>query len=149
MTTLSFHFLIHRLYNKASVPPYVDRILEVMSISHTSIIKDLANPILVQRAWALYTMILYHFEGNLSLEAHIYRLDMEIDAGVDADMGEHRDAPKVSTKRKGAPTISISSPISTFEKIGASPTSSCPTTSSIATCLTVIPHEFLQCLIEH
>lgn len=48
MTTLSFPYLIQRLCDETGVPEIldVDRIIEVMSIAHNSMIKDLANPIL-------------------------------------------------------------------------------------------------------
>lgn len=100
------------LYKKAGVPNIqnVYRRLEVTSIAYTSMIKDLMNPVLFQRSWAPPTMILAQFEGLLALLEHVYSLNFNMDdMGINVDMGEYRDAPKVAIDVEGDPTTSTSS----------------------------------------
>lgn len=68
--------------------------IEVMSIAHISLIKDLTNSVLAQSAQVPPVMILVYFKGPSTQIEHFDYLDID----VDIDMGEHRDTPQVTTE---------------------------------------------------
>lgn len=81
----------------------IDRQLEVRRISHTSLINDPVNSIIVQTAQAPLTVIPTHFEGPSVLKEHVHRTDIDADdTRVDIDMGEHRDSLEVATERESS-----------------------------------------------
>lgn len=61
----------------------VDRIIEVMSIANTDLIKDSTNLVLMQSAQVPPIVIPIHFEGPPALENHVDRpvIDVNIDMG--------------------------------------------------------------------
>lgn len=125
---------------------YVHRWLKVISISYTSFIKYLVNPVLVQRARAPSTLIQIYFDRITILEENVGKPDIDIDdMGVGVDMREHTNAPDIATKEKRAPTTSTLSLTSTSNSIGEStlPYHYNYTFTTISIRFIVVPYEFL------
>lgn len=144
MTTLPFHYLSKSLCDKVGLLgiPDIDRRVEAMRTTHTSMIKYLVNPVPTQRVSPPSIVVLTHFEGPSVQVEHVDRLDVHV------DMGKHRDLPEVYTKGERAPTTSTSVSASTFKPVGVYTMPPYP--ASIATTLGFIalPCKFLQCLME-
>lgn len=65
-----------------------------------SMIKNLENLVLAQRALAPPTVISDQSKGPFALTEHVDKPNMDVDdvgVNVDFEMGEHRDVPEMST----------------------------------------------------
>lgn len=58
--------------------------------------------ILAQTSHAPLTIIIAYFKGHPSPAKHVDRPNIDVnDAGVNVNIGKHRDTPEVSTDREG------------------------------------------------